>query len=98
MAGGAYLIVDRFAVFVALSLFFGNGPCRLVCDMLFYDVIRWKSRKIVRDLWRAQKGNSYILNGIGIIFLTNTNMGESGFQRFWTEIATRLFQEAKALS
>jgi len=24
MAGGVYLIVDRFVVFVALSLFFGN--------------------------------------------------------------------------
>jgi len=33
MAGGVYLIVDRFAVFVALSLCFGNVPCRLVCDM-----------------------------------------------------------------
>lgn len=33
MVGGVYLIVDRFTVFVALFLFFGNWPCRPGCDM-----------------------------------------------------------------
>ena len=61
LRGGVYLMADFFAFFVVLLLF-------LVLDLTFFHVIcsfqdisGWKLRKIVRDLWRAQKGNSYPL-------------------------------------
>ena len=46
MVGGVYLIVDRFTVFVALFLFFGNWPCRLGSDMF---ILRRQPVKIAEN-------------------------------------------------
>ena len=59
----------------------GTGKTHLANDLailsiilLFREIRGWKSRKIVRDLWRAQKGNSYPLKGKSIKdYLTDMN-------------------------
>jgi len=62
-------------LFLLLCLYFlANDLAVLSMILLFQDIRGWKSRKIVRDLWRVQKGNSYPLKGKSIKDdLTNMN-------------------------
>ena len=67
-------MADFFAFFVFLFL-------RLILDLIFFYVIRsfqdvsgWKLRKIVRDLFQAQKGNSYRVILVYATFLCNTRI------------------------
>ena len=62
-------------LFLLLCLYFlANDLADLSMILLFQDIRGWKSRKIVRDLWRALKRNSYPLKGKSIKdYLTNMN-------------------------
>jgi len=62
-------------LFLLLCLYFWAIDLGVLSMMwLFQDIRGWKSRKIVRDLRRAQKGNSYSLKGKSIKdYLTNMN-------------------------
>ncbi|KKN33351.1 hypothetical protein LCGC14_0804630 [marine sediment metagenome] len=62
-------------LFLLLCLYFlVNDLAILSMILLFQDIRGWSSRKIMKDLWRGQKGNSFHLKGKSIEdYLTNMN-------------------------
>jgi hypothetical protein len=72
--GESILLLTVLLFLLLCLIFLANDLAILSVILLFREIRGWKSRKIVRDLWRAQKGNSFHLKGKSIEdYLTNMN-------------------------
>ena len=94
--GGVYLIADFFAYFVVFVF------C-LILDLIFFSVIcslqdvSWrKLRKIVRDLWWAQKRNSVYDDVMSIMASDILHSRKTAMRDIWTGLINML-RERKSI-